>query len=164
MSIQYTFKSLPLEGFPRRSSQVWCQPHGMPLHVFVWVCSTEVKFHSSKTMHLNTLTNTHTHTGTYIHIISDLITYCNKSIIVTSQRSRVRVDTTSINLWGPANPHFACSFGFGSDIVKSDDRYWGCLGGTASRSRNLGCRRPGETLPECVGPATTVLKFKVKTS
>lgn len=26
---------------------------------------------------------------------------------------------------GPANPHFACSFGFGSDIVKSDDRYWG---------------------------------------
>lgn len=107
---------------------------------------------------------THTHTGTYIHIISDLITYCNKSIIVTSQRSRVRVDTTSINLWGPANPHFACSFGFGSDIVKSDDRYWGCLGGTASRSRNLGCRRPGETLPECVGPATTVLKFKVKTS
>lgn len=26
---------------------------------------------------------------------------------------------------GPANPHFACTFGFGSDIVKSDDRYWG---------------------------------------
>ncbi|CAK9074213.1 unnamed protein product [Durusdinium trenchii] len=27
---------------------------------------------------------------------------------------------------GPANPHFVCSFGFGSsDIVKSDDRYWG---------------------------------------
>ncbi|CAJ1377213.1 unnamed protein product [Effrenium voratum] len=25
---------------------------------------------------------------------------------------------------GPANPHFACTFSFGSDIVKSDDRYW----------------------------------------
>ena len=69
MSIQYTFKSVPytLEGFPRRSSQGWCQPHSIPLHVFVWVCSTEVKFHSSITMHLNTLTNTHSHTGTHTY-------------------------------------------------------------------------------------------------
>ena len=92
-----------------------------------------------------------THTGTHIHIWSDLITYYNKSIIVTSQRSRVdTVDTTSINLWGPANPHFACSFGFGSDIVKSDDRYWGCLGFSESESR---VQKTRETLPECVGPA-----------